>query len=60
MDTACAVAIDGDVGACQDERSAVVLEGDGVVILAPVGDVWGELLGVNDAILLSDMYRAMG
>lgn len=39
MDTACAVAVDMNVIASEDERCMVVLEGDGVAIVTPIIEV---------------------
>ena len=39
-----AVAVDPDVVSCQDEAGGMVLEGDGVGVVAPVGEILGELV----------------
>jgi hypothetical protein len=44
IDAAGAVAVDPDVVSCQDEAGGVVLEGDGVGVVAPVGEILGELV----------------
>jgi hypothetical protein len=43
VDAAGAVAVDPDVVSCKDEAGGVVLEGDGVGVVAPVGEVFREL-----------------
>lgn len=53
VDAAGAVAVDPDMVSCQDEAGGVVLEGDRIGVVAPVGEIFGELVGAS----VSDSWK---